>query len=151
MRETTQTRAQWEAKATEELDGRPLKSVWRRSADGIDLAPLYMREAAPKLPEHLRARTSAGAGHGRGWMSVQEYRHADPRAANAAARRDVELGAHGLRFIVDGELRAGRTADATVDGLVCDPEQALGELLEGIDPTRTKIWIDAGLQAPRWT
>jgi methylmalonyl-CoA mutase len=184
MRKTTQTRAQWEAKAGEELDGRPLQSLFRTTADGIEVAPLYLRDAllggsralgggeaienaspggpralgggetiknaSPSIGEHLRARTSTGAGIGLGWMSVQEYRHADPRLANAAARRDLELGADGLRFIVDSELRAGRAAAATPDGLVCDPDAELATLLEGIDPTRTRLWFDAGLLAPRW-
>src|SRR5690349_7887534 len=115
MRETTQTRAQWEAKAAEELDGRPLASLSRRTADGIEVAPLYLRDATARASERLRARTGDGAGFGSGWLAVQEYRHADPSAANAAARRDVELGADGVRFVVDA---------------ACDPEPWLGTLLE---------------------
>jgi methylmalonyl-CoA mutase len=133
MRETTQTRVQWEAKAGEELGGRPLRSLWRRTADAIEVAPSYLRDAAPALDERLRARTGTGAGIGEGWLSVQEYRQVDPRAANAAARRDVELGAQGVMFIVDG-----------------DPDEVLSVLLDGIDPVRTRIWFDAGVQAPRW-
>lgn len=133
MPETTQTRAQWEAKAGEELGGRPLRSLWRRTADAIEVAPLYLRDAGPSPHERLRARTSTGAGSGRGWSSVQEYRCVDPRTANAAARRDVELGADGLRFVVDGE-----------------PGDGLAILLDGVDPSRTRIWFETGLQAPRW-
>jgi methylmalonyl-CoA mutase len=33
---------------------------------------------------------------------------------------------------------------------VCDPDEELGTLLDGIDPTRTLLWFDAGLQAPSW-
>jgi methylmalonyl-CoA mutase len=157
MSETRQTRAQWLAKAGEELGGRSAQSLVRHTADGIEVAPLYLREDAPSTGESvpgqfpgLRGRTSTGAGIGRGWMRVQEYRHADARAANAAARRDIELGADGLRFVMDSELRAGRAAAASPDGLVCDPDEALAVLLDGIDPARTLLWFDAGLLAPRW-
>lgn len=157
MSDITQIRAQWEAKAGEELGGRPLQSLYRRTADAIEVAPLYLRDAATgtadSLPgqfPHVRGRTHGGAGIGHGWLSVQEYRHADPRAANEAARRDLELGADGLRFIVDSELRAGRAAAANPDGLVCDPDRELATLLDGIDPTRTLLWFDAGLLAPRF-
>src|SRR5688572_13088752 len=110
MRETTQTRVQWEAKAGDELDGRPLASLYRRTADGIEVAPLYLRDTTVRASERLRARTETGAGIGGGWWSVQEYRYGDPSAANTAARRDVELGADGVRFFVDE---------------ACDPESTL--------------------------
>lgn len=158
MSKTTQIRAQWEAKASEELGGRPVRSLYRRTADAIEVAPLYLQdavntEAAESLPGQfpgLRGRTHDGAGIGRGWLGVQEYRHADARAANAAARRDLELGADGLRFILDSETRAGRAAAASPDGLVCDLDREIATLLDGIDPARTRVWFDAGLLAPRW-
>jgi methylmalonyl-CoA mutase len=157
MSDITQIRAQWEAKAVDELGGRPLRSLYRRTADAIEVAPLYLRDAATGAADSLpgqfpgvRGRTHGGAGIGRGWISVQEYRHADARAANAAARRDLELGADGIRFLIDSELRAGRAAAANPDGLVCDPDRELATLLDGIDPTRTLLWFDAGLLAPRW-
>jgi methylmalonyl-CoA mutase len=157
MSDTTQIRAQWEAKAGEELGGRPLQSLVRHTADGIEIAPLYLRDAAtgttaglPGQFPGVRGRTDRGAGIGHGWMSVQEYRHADARAADAPARRDLALGLDGLRFIIDSELRAGRAAATNPDGLVCDPDDELATLLDGIDPTRTLLWFDAGLLAPRW-
>jgi methylmalonyl-CoA mutase len=151
------TRAQWEAKATQDLKGRPLASLTRRTADGIEVPPLYLRDSETpgrdSLPGQfpgVRGRGAKGPGVGRGWLSVQEYRHASPEAANLAARRDLELGAHGLWFVVDSELQAGREPGAPPDGLVCDPFRELDVLLEGIDPTRTPVFFETGLLAPSW-
>ncbi|PRQ02583.1 Methylmalonyl-CoA mutase small subunit [Enhygromyxa salina] len=144
MREKTfppVTRAQWEARASKDLKGRALASLTRTSADGLELPPLHLRDDGAPAPRQLP---------GRGWLRVQDYHHADVRAANAAARRDLELGADGLRFVIDSELRAGREPGAVPDGLVCDPSRELDTLLEGIDPTRTPVFIDAGLLAPAW-
>lgn len=135
------TRAQWEAKASAELKGRPLASLTRTTADGVEVPPVYLRDDDPQAPRQLPTNT---------WQSVQEYRHADPKAANAAARRDLELGADGVWFILDSELRAGREPGAPPDGLVCDAFAQLDALLEGIDPTATPVFFDAGLLAPVW-
>ncbi|PRQ08409.1 methylmalonyl-CoA mutase family protein [Enhygromyxa salina] len=135
------TRAQWEAKANDELKGRPLASLTRTTADGIEVPPLYLRDDDARAPRQLPASA---------WMSVQEYRHVDPRAANAAARRDLELGAGGAWFTLDSELRAGREPGAQPDGLVCDAFEQLDVLLDGIDPAATPVFFDAGLLAPIW-
>jgi len=142
------TFAQWQAQAERELRGRPLSALTRTNAEGIAVAPIYMREQV--MPEHVGGRAGLGTRATRRWQTIQEYRHADPGAANAAARRDVELGADGLWFIVDRELRAGREPGAPPDGLVCDPADELDALLAGVDPTRTPVFIDAGLLAPVW-
>ncbi|KIG16360.1 Methylmalonyl-CoA mutase [Enhygromyxa salina] len=140
-REAASARAQWEAKATSELRGRPLASLTRATADGIAVPPLYLRDNDARAPRQLPKNP---------WLSVQEYRHADPKAANAAARRDLELGAGGARFILDSELQAGRQPGAKPDGLVCDAFEQLDLLLDGIDPTATPVFFDAGLLAPVW-
>ena len=135
---------QWQAKATQDLGGRPLAKLSRQTLDGIELPPLFRQ--APE-PEAGRIASQSVASR---WRTIQELRHADPRAANLAARRDLELGADGLRFVLDRALQAGREPGADQDGLMCDPADALDVLLEGIDPRRTPVFIDAGLQAPEW-
>ncbi len=140
------SRERWQAQAERELGGRPLSGLTRTTADGIAVAPLYLREDVEGAPGRLGLGTRTTAR----WRSVQELRHADPTAANAAARRDLELGADGLWFIVDGELRAGREPGEPPDGLIADPTRDLDTLLAGVDPTRTPVFIDAGLLAPVW-
>jgi methylmalonyl-CoA mutase len=140
------TRAQWAAQAERELDGRPLSSLTRTTADGIAVAPLYLREDVDGAPGRAGLGTRATSR----WLGVQEYRQVDPAAANAAARRDLELGADGLMFVLDGELRAGRDSGSPADGLVADPSSELEILLAGIDPARTPVFVDAGLLAPMW-
>jgi methylmalonyl-CoA mutase len=140
------TRAQWEAQAERELDGRPLSSLTRTTADGIAVAPLYLRDDV----EGAAGRAGLGTRVTSRWVSVQEYRHLDAEAANAAARRDLELGAGGCMFFLDSELRAGREPGTPVDGLVADPSADLDTLFAGIDPATTPVFIDAGLRAPIW-
>ncbi|HLT35630.1 MAG TPA: methylmalonyl-CoA mutase family protein, partial [Enhygromyxa sp.] len=140
------TRAQWQAQAERELGGRPLRSLTRTTADGIAVAPLYLREDVDGAP----GRAGLGTRSTGRWSTVQEYRHADPRAANAAARRDLELGADGLWFVLDSELRAGREPGSIPNGLVADPSVDLDELFAGVDPATTPVFVDAGLLAPIW-
>ncbi|MFO7566394.1 MAG: methylmalonyl-CoA mutase family protein [Enhygromyxa sp.] len=140
------TRAQWVARAERELGGRPLQSLTRTTAEGVDVAPLYLREDVEGAP----GRAGLGTRSSSRWRTVQEYRHADPEAANAAARRDLELGADGLCFVLDSELRAGREPSSPADGLVADPTCDLDSLLAGIDPASTPVFVDAGLLAPVW-
>jgi methylmalonyl-CoA mutase len=140
------TRAQWQAQAEREL-GRSVDSLTRTTLDGLPVAPLIMHGELASASGRLGLGTRATAR----WHTVQEYRHADPQAANRAARRDLELGADGLWLFVDAELRAGRSRGTPATGLACAPTQAsLDRLLEGIDPTRTPVFLDAGLLAPAW-
>lgn len=141
-----QSRAQWQAQADKELGARPLSSLTRTTADGIAVAPLYLREDVDGAPGRAGLASRATTR----WRSIQEYRHADPTAANAAARRDLELGADGLLFVVDGGLRAGREPGEPATGLIADPTRDLDVLFAGIDPARTPVFIDAGLLAPIW-
>jgi len=138
------TPEQWREKASKDLKGRPLAKLSRKTLDGIELPPLF--RAAPE-PEAGRLASESAAPR---WRTVQELRHADPGAANLAARRDLELGAEGLRFVLDRALQAGHEPGGTHDGLVCDPAESLDVVLAGIDPRRTPVFIDAGLQAPQW-
>jgi methylmalonyl-CoA mutase len=150
------TRADWEARAQQELGARPLASLNRTTPDGIVIRPMHLADdvaglaldGLPGQPPHLRGRTALGPATQGRWWSVQEYRHADPRLANLAARADLDRGAQGCWFVIDQGLRAGREPGASPEGLVLDPAQ-LDVLLRGIDPARTPLWFDAGLLAPR--
>ncbi|MEB3312947.1 MAG: methylmalonyl-CoA mutase family protein, partial [Cyanobacteriota bacterium] len=143
------TRAQWQAQAEAELGGRPLTSLTRTTADGLAVAPVYLRDDLPASdPAPGRAGLPTRATSQ--WKSVQELRHADPEAANAAARRDVELGADGLWLVVDAEQRAGREPGTPADGLVADPSSDLDRLFAGLDLRATAVFVDAGLLAPVW-
>ena len=143
------TRAQWSARVERDLKGRPASSLNKTTAEGMTVAPLYLRD---DLAERPRSPLPAGpawlrAGDERGWLGVQELRHIDPRRANAAARAALERGAHGCLFVLDGELQAGRELGTPADGLALDPARDLGVLLEGIEPGAT-LMFDAGLLAP---
>ncbi len=152
------TRADWELRAQRELDARPLSSLTRTTSEGLAVRPVYLRDdvaglaldTLPGQPPYLRGRTSLGPGTQGHWQTVQEVRHADPRLANAAARADLDRGAHGCRFVVDRSSRAGRGPGSPPDGVVLGSaiQTALGVLLEQIDPSRTPIYIEAGLLAP---
>lgn len=149
------TRADWEARAQRELGARPLASLTRTTPEGVAIRPVYLSDdvanlaldSLPGQPPYLRGRSPLGPGQG-GWQSIQDYRHADPRLANRAARADLDQGAHGCWFVIDRGLRAGREPGAPPNGLVIDPAAQLDVLLQGIDPSRTPVHIDAGLLAP---
>lgn len=135
------TRAQWQAKASKDLKGRPLASLTRTTAEGLAIAPLYMADDA------VDGRAALPRPPGGGWASVQSIEHADPEAANEAARADIALGADGVMFVLDGELQAGRERGRPANGLVLDPHADLPTLLAGIDPGQTKVYFQAGVLA----
>jgi methylmalonyl-CoA mutase len=152
------TRADWEDRAQRELGTRPLASLTRTTPEGIAIRPVHLQDdvadlrldSLPGQPPHLRGRTALGPAVQGRWRTVQEYRHADPRSANAAARADLDRGARGCWFVIDQGLRSGREPGASPDGLVLHPvtQAQLDVLLQGIDPVRTPIYLDAGLLAP---
>lgn len=155
------SREQWQAKAEKDLKGRPLSSLQRATADGVPVEPLYMGDRgdgnsedsnsyANSLPGQFpgtRGRTAGGAAAGSGWLAVQELRHADVRAANAAARHDAQFGAHGFAIVLDDQLQAGRAPDGESTGLLFDPSQDVPALLDGLDVADTTLLIHAGLLA----
>lgn len=141
------TRADWQARAQRELGTRPLATLTRTSPEGIAIAPVYLPDdvamlapaGLPGQPPFVRGRTALGPGTEGAWRTMQDYHHADLREANAAARVDVERGASGCRFVLAPSLRAGLGRVQALDPIA---------LLDGLDPARVLIHVDAGLAAP---
>ena len=136
-----------------------MASLTRTSPEGLAIRPVYLRDdvaslrldSLPGQAPHLRGRTALGPAETGRWRTIQDYRHADPKLANAAARADLDRGAHGCWFVLDRGLRAGSGPQSPASGLVLDaarPDATLPILLENIDPSRTPLYFDAGLAAP---
>src|SRR5215470_10602593 len=111
------SREQWLALVSSVIKGAPFeKRLVSKSYDGIAIAPLYERDSG--------ARVVFGRAAGAPWRIVQRIEFADPSAANAQARHDLENGATGLALVFAGAIGAY--------GFGLDGNASLARLLEGI-------------------
>lgn len=84
----------WRKLVDRALKGAPFERLVSRTADGIDIAPLYPRDASGRAPV---ARAQAGP-----WRALARIDHSDPALAAEQARADVEGGASGLSLVFAG-------------------------------------------------
>ena len=116
----------WRARV-EKTIGAGFETLVAHSADGIEIAPLYVRRRAESVGG-WRERTA--------WAVAQRIDHPDAAAANRLALAELEGGADALTLVFGGSSFArgfGLAADADLD-----------QLLEGIELDFIDIRLDAG-------
>jgi methylmalonyl-CoA mutase len=129
------TEAQWRAAVDAVLKGKPFDKVLvGRTADGIEVQPLYPRKA--------EAAPLAGRAPGIPWTIAQRADHPDPAAANAQALEDLAGGASGLVVVTRGAI-----GDRRGDAMVIDGLADLDALLAGVMLDLIPLRIDAGTSA----
>lgn len=92
----------WLQAATKALEGQDFESgLGSRTLDGIRIAPIYGRMAAPAGGPGYLGRSAPG-----GWTINQRHAEADPAAANAAVLEDLASGAEmvTLQLAVPGQF-----------------------------------------------
>jgi methylmalonyl-CoA mutase len=127
---TPGTRAEWEKRAAEELEGRALATLRVATPSGVSVEPLYALDTEARvapLPEHLRP---VG-----GWLPAEDVdESAEPHAfARLAASEGVRVlrtratSAAVVKRLADG-LAAGAGAAAGGDVVLCGETLPVGEV-----------------------
>lgn len=148
-----QSYAAWRELAEQDLKGAPFeKRLVTRLLEGIAIQPLYVSELTapneagfPGLAPYVRGSTALGSAQ-RNWLIIQEHRHADPKAANAAILEDLRHG-------VDAVLvrLAPRTVDPTPGsacgcggGTLVDDIDQLDTLLREVNLAEVAVQVAGG-------
>jgi methylmalonyl-CoA mutase len=122
--------AHWRALVDKALKGAPFERLISRTADGIEIAPLYPRDRAQRAPV---ARAAPGP-----WRALTRIDHPDAALAASQARADLDGGAAGLSLVF------AQARGACGFGL---PEGALPEALQGVDLAGIAVSLDAPAQS----
>ncbi|PZA13243.1 methylmalonyl-CoA mutase [Rhodopseudomonas palustris] len=105
------------------LKGAPFEKLISKSADGIQIDPIYVRARDAAL---IAGRAPAAP-----WRIMQRVDHPEPKQANKQALQDLENGATGLTLVFAGSVGArGFGLPAT--------QEAIAQALEGVH-------LDAGI------
>ena len=118
------TREQWQRLVAKVLGTSAAESPERQlatvTADGIEIAPLYVAEASrpssgyPGQAPFTRGRTAAG--HRAGWDVRQRHEHPDPAVAREQIAEDLEGGVSSLWLgLGDGQIPIGALPDVLAD------------------------------------
>ena len=118
------TREQWQRLVAKVLGtasaGSPERALATITADGIEIAPLYVAEAGrpssgyPGQAPFTRGRTAAG--HRAGWDVRQRHEHPDPAVAREQIAEDLEGGVSSLWLgLGDGQIPIGALPDVLAD------------------------------------
>jgi methylmalonyl-CoA mutase len=117
------TRQQWQrlvAKVLGSAADSPERELATVTADGIEIAPLYVGDAdrpGPGYPGRapfLRGRTAAG--HRGGWEVRQRHEHPDPAVAREQIMEDLEGGVSSLWLgLGDGQIPVGALSDVLAE------------------------------------
>lgn len=97
----------WRRLVDKALKGAPFERLISRTADGLEIAPLYPRDVSARPP---MGRVEQGP-----WRALARIDHPDAEAAGAQARADADGGASGLALTFAGARNAygvGLPADA---------------------------------------
>ena len=119
------TREQWQRLVAKIVgasgaDDSPERQLATITADGIEIAPLYVGDASrpssgyPGQPPFVRGRTAAG--HRAGWDVRQRHQHPDPAVAREQITEDLEGGVSSLWLgLGDGQIPIGALPDVLAD------------------------------------
>ena len=135
--------AAWLALVEKVLKGRPFESLVARTADGIEIQPLY-REAVgdvgvPGAAPFWRGAAPAGAVIG-GWDIRQRHEHPDPVVANRAILEDLERGVTSVALRLDTAFALGEDEP---DGVLAHDAEGLARLLEGVMLDLAPVQLEA--------
>jgi methylmalonyl-CoA mutase len=118
------TRQQWQrlvAKVVGDVGAEaPEQQLVTVTADGIEIAPLYVNDAGRPAPGYpgeapfVRGRTAAG--HRAGWDVRQRHEHPDPAVAREQIMEDLEGGVSSLWLgLGDGQIPVGALPDVLAE------------------------------------
>jgi methylmalonyl-CoA mutase len=136
----------WRRLAERSLEGTPLEALVTNTHEGISLDALYHagNSAAATLPRPVRGRATDA------WEACQCTVQPDPEVAAAQVVADTEAGVDGAWLVFDRSCRLGVDPDdptlpqSTSDGIIVATADHTGQLLSGLDPTRTAIHLGGG-------
>jgi len=132
---TLTSRERWEASATRALRGASLESLVSTTLDGIDIAPLYTRDAVA----HLTGDELPGSG------SFRRGGTATATATGWEMRQTHHCGADGVNGAILSDLEKGITA-ITLEGVTDDDQ--LDSVLDGVYLDMVHVHLAAGSRAP---
>ena len=126
--------AQWRGLVEKVLKGAPFERLIGKSADGIEIAPLYQGQ-----PTAGSRALKASSGP---WRVLTRIDHPDALTANAAALTDLENGATGLQLVL------ADAPSAHGFGLRDGSAETLADALEGVFlDAGVRLELDAGARA----
>jgi methylmalonyl-CoA mutase len=136
----------WRQLAERSLKGTPLEALVTNTHEGISLEALYHagNSAEGTQPRPVRSRAPDA------WEACQCTVQPDPEVAAAQVLADTECGVDGAWLVFDRSCRLGVDPDdptvpqSTSDGIIVATADHTGQLLAGLDPTRTGIHIGGG-------
>jgi methylmalonyl-CoA mutase len=155
------TDAEWRRAAEESLDGAPFeKKLITRTAEGIDLQPIYTRsdgeklgadKSWPGLPPYVRGAGALGS-RAAGWFICQDPGCVQAGDFNRAVRDDLSRGQNAVILPLDTATRLGLSpVDAAADvrdtGLSLRTIEDVDEALRGVDLSAVPLFSAAGLAA----
>lgn len=136
----------WREKVAEDLKGEAWTDLVSRSRAGLEIRPLYTSEdfdaagdpaGFPGGAPHTRG--GADPGRAPAWDVRPEFKHPDPRAANADILRDLARGATSVLVVIDPR---------GIDGVAVRSADDLDATLAGVDLAAVPIALKSG---PRFT
>ena len=128
--------ARWRALVDKALKGRPADSLVSRTADGVEIRPLYTRADAGPV---LGPRPGPSDDPDRPWDLRALVEHPGPARANALALQELEGGAASLLLRLDPAAR---------DGIAAASQDDLARVLEGVYLELAPVALDAGFLGP---
>jgi methylmalonyl-CoA mutase len=139
-----------------ELKGAPFeKKMVSKTPDGVDIQPLYVAENWPWAGDpsgfpgffpYTRGTQAIARARG-GWDIRQEFREADPKAANHEIVHDLSRGVTSAILRLDAAARAGQGPDAAQageGGVLIHDAAAMAEALVGVDFAKVPVALEAG-------
>ncbi|MGE5565872.1 MAG: methylmalonyl-CoA mutase family protein [Parcubacteria group bacterium] len=130
-----QNRDEWLALVEKTLKGGSLESLVSRTADGIEIQPLYRPEDAVENVRDLRPRDAE-----RPWDLRMATAHPDAAHANAEVLKDLEGGAASVLVKIDPTGERGVAVGSADD---------LARVLNGVLLELAPVALDAGYLGPK--
>ncbi|HDP81053.1 MAG TPA: methylmalonyl-CoA mutase [Spirochaetes bacterium] len=160
LRETfaANTREQWEEAALSLLKGKSFESLVRKTYEGIEIQPIYMKEnvkdalhvpALPGQAPYVRGERALQY-VSRPWKIAQEIPYGDPKEFNEALVYDISRGQDGVTVPLDRATLAGLDPGDAKNGEVGDGGLSLACLedvttaFNGVDLEKTALYVNAG-------
>lgn len=157
---TVPTYEEWRALAEDQLHGAPFeKKLVSRTAEGIEVQPIYLRKDARNLSAQLtppgqfpfiRGTKAAGNSY-KSWAVSQKNRFPTVEAFNQVARHDIANGLTSLQITLDDAGKGGQDPDQSAvgvvgkNGLSIVNRDDLKQALEGIDLTSIQVQLEGGM------
>ena len=124
--------AAWLALVDKALKGAPFAKLVSRTADGIEIQPLYREpvddSGVPGSPPFWRGATPAGSSVC-GWDIRQLHAHPDPEMASRAILEDLEHGVTSVALKLDTAFAQGEDEP---DGIMAYDAADLARVLDGV-------------------